>query len=72
MCAAYKSRRREEAGNPSNGRAYQPASKPWPANAGARAEASSLILWPCLCGAWNRLRDTTCRSCGDYKPEAHK
>jgi len=29
-------------------------------------------LWVCLCGARNRLRDTTCRACGDYKPEAHK
>jgi len=29
-------------------------------------------LWICLCGARNRLRDTTCRACGDYKPEAHK
>jgi len=31
-----------------------------------------MTLWLCLCGAANRLRDTTCRNCGDYKPEAHK
>lgn len=24
--------------------------------------------WPCLCGARNRLRDTTCRNCGADKP----
>ena len=27
-----------------------------------------LALWPCLCGARNRLRDLQCRSCGGPKP----
>lgn len=31
-----------------------------------------MSLWLCLCGARNRLRDTTCRACGYYKPEARK
>jgi hypothetical protein len=44
--------------------------KPGTATAFGRAATAArpAPLWLCLCGARNRLRDTTCRHCGGPKP----
>jgi len=70
--AAYQSRRREDAGKPASGYGERERGGQRSQAHPTPVAASSPILWPCLCGARNRLRDTTCRACGDYKPEAHK
>jgi hypothetical protein len=47
-----------------------PTLKEWlSAGAPMREVTPRVPEWPCLCGARNRLRDTTCRNCGDPAPD---